>query len=140
MFPKTALGVIHVIPAIPACPVRPESGASSPWPELATAAAPPLVILDAVARRAGQRGLVRFAPKATEVLRCRKASLCAISDIGALRKPADYSITSSAVASSVAGTVSPSAFAIFKLSTSSYLVGACTGRSAGLSPLRMRST
>jgi MFS family permease len=30
--------------------------------------------------------------------------------------------------------------AVCRLMTSSYLVGACTGRSAGLSPLRMRST
>ena len=35
-----------------------------------------------------------------------------------------YSITSSALASSVAGTVSPSALAVFRLITSSYLVGA----------------
>jgi hypothetical protein len=33
----------------------------------------------------------------------------------------------------------PSAFAGFALITSSYLVGACTGKSAGFSPLRMRS-
>ena len=33
-----------------------------------------------------------------------------------------------------------SAFAVLRLITSSYLVGACTGRSAGFSPLRMRST
>ena len=32
------------------------------------------------------------------------------------------------------------AFAVLRLMTSSYLVGACTGRSAGFSPLRMRST
>src|SRR5215831_15197896 len=51
-----------------------------------------------------------------------------------------HSITSSAVASSLSGTVSPSALAVFRLMTSSYLVGACTGRSAGFSPLRMRST
>src|SRR5262249_3633401 len=31
---------------------------------------------------------------------------------------------------------SPSAFAVLRLITSSYLVGACTGRSAGLAPLR----
>ena len=36
--------------------------------------------------------------------------------------------------------VRPSAFAVLRLITSSYLVGACTGRSAGFSPLRMRST
>src|SRR5262249_21800641 len=51
-----------------------------------------------------------------------------------------HPITSSAVASSLSGTVSPSALAVFRLMTSSYLVGACTGRSAGFSPLRMRST
>src|SRR5262249_14529054 len=51
-----------------------------------------------------------------------------------------HSITSSARASNVAGTVRPNAFAVLRLMTSSYLVGACTGRSAGFSPLRMRST
>src|SRR5262245_12981956 len=49
-------------------------------------------------------------------------------------------ITSSARASSVGGTVRPSALAVLRLITSSYLVGACTGRLAGFSPLRMRST
>src|SRR5262245_14639675 len=51
-----------------------------------------------------------------------------------------HSITSSARASSVSGTVSPSALAVLRLITSSYLVGACTGKSPGFSPLRMRST
>src|SRR6516225_6162462 len=51
-----------------------------------------------------------------------------------------YSITSSARASNVGGTVRPSAFAVLRLSTKSYLTGACTGRAVGLSPLRMRST
>src|SRR5262249_12490114 len=41
-----------------------------------------------------------------------------------------HSITSSARASSVGGTSRPSALAVFRLITSSYLVGACTGRSA----------
>src|SRR5262245_3343927 len=50
-----------------------------------------------------------------------------------------HSITSSARASTLAGTSRPSAFAVFRLMTSSYLVGVCTGRSAGFSPLRMRS-
>ena len=57
-----------------------------------------------------------------------------IADIAA------YSINSSAVASSAGGTARPSALAVLRLITSSYLVGACTGRSAGFSPLRMRST
>src|SRR5262249_9144791 len=51
-----------------------------------------------------------------------------------------HSITSSARASSVGGTSRPSAFAVFKLITSSNLMGFCTGRVAGVSPLRMRST
>src|SRR6476620_11625517 len=41
-----------------------------------------------------------------------------------------HSITSSAVASSVVGIARPSALAVLRLITSSYLVGACTGRSA----------
>src|SRR5262249_39169765 len=51
-----------------------------------------------------------------------------------------HSITSSARASSVGGTSRPSALAVLRLITNSYFVGACTGRSAGFSPLRMRST
>src|SRR5262249_46460582 len=39
-----------------------------------------------------------------------------------------HSITSSARASSVGGTSMPSALAVWRLMTSSYLVGACTGR------------
>ena len=54
--------------------------------------------------------------------------------------PPPHSITSSARASSAGGTVIPSALAVFRLITSSNLVGACTGRSAGFSPLRIRST
>jgi predicted dehydrogenase len=46
-----------------------------------------------------------------------------------------YSITSLARASTVSGRVIPDAFAVFRLITSSYWVGACTGRSAGFSPL-----
>src|SRR5262245_23318239 len=51
-----------------------------------------------------------------------------------------HSITSSARASSVSGTSRPSALAVLRLMTRSYLAGACTGRSPGFSPLRMRST
>jgi hypothetical protein len=56
------------------------------------------------------------------------------------RRSVAYWITSSAVANSVSGMVRPSALAVLRLMTSSNLVGACTGRSAGFSPLRMRST
>src|SRR5262249_50547061 len=50
-----------------------------------------------------------------------------------------HSITSSAATSKPGGTVRPSAFAVLRLSAVSYRVGACAGRSAGLSPRRMRS-
>src|ERR1700716_5188 len=49
-----------------------------------------------------------------------------------------HSITSSARASNVGGTSRPSALAVLRMITSSYLVGDCTGRAAGFSPLRMR--
>src|SRR6185312_2907508 len=49
-----------------------------------------------------------------------------------------YSITSSTMEIRLGGTVRPSAFAVFKLMTNSNLVDCKTGRSAGLSPLRMR--
>ena len=58
----------------------------------------------------------------------------------ALQQSAAYSITSSALARSDGGTVRPSALAVLRFMTNSNLVGACTGRSAGFSPLRMRST
>src|SRR5215471_17805413 len=49
-----------------------------------------------------------------------------------------YSITSSASASNLSGTSRPSAFAVLRFMIISNLVGSSTGRSAGLSPLRMR--
>src|SRR6516225_4829412 len=51
-----------------------------------------------------------------------------------------YWSTLSAMASKFGGVLNPSASAIFRLIVSSYLVGACTGRSPGFSPRRMRST
>jgi hypothetical protein len=53
----------------------------------------------------------------------------------AVQQAAPYSITSSARASSVGGTVRPSALAVLTLMISSNLVGCSTGRSAGFSPL-----
>src|SRR5262247_4061876 len=51
-----------------------------------------------------------------------------------------HSITSSARARSVAGTVMPSALAVFILMTSWKRVGCSTGKSAGWAPLRILST
>src|SRR5262249_46010893 len=53
---------------------------------------------------------------------------------------APHSITSWAAAMSFSGTLRPSACAVLRLTTNSNLVGCWTGRSPGLSPLRMRST
>src|SRR2546427_9148500 len=56
------------------------------------------------------------------------------------RRGSGYSITSSARASSVGGTSRPSAFAVLRLMTNATRVDCSTGKSAGFSPLRMRST
>jgi hypothetical protein len=51
-----------------------------------------------------------------------------------------HSITLSARNSSSCGTVSPIAFAVFKLMTSSNFLGCSTGRSPGFAPLRILLT
>src|SRR6516165_3083309 len=51
-----------------------------------------------------------------------------------------HSMTSSARSRSVWGIVTPSSFAVFRLTTSSYRVGCSTGKSAGFAPLRILST
>src|SRR5713101_5654080 len=51
----------------------------------------------------------------------------------------DHWISSSARISNVCGMVSPSAFAVLRLITSSNFVGCSTGSSAGLEPLRILS-
>ena len=56
----------------------------------------------------------------------------------AARQKWSYSITSSARPSRESGTVMPSAFAVFKLTTNWILVACYTGRSAGFSPFKMR--
>jgi hypothetical protein len=51
-----------------------------------------------------------------------------------------YSMISSAATNRPAGTVKSSAFAVLRFRTVWYLVGACTGSSAGELPRKMRST
>jgi hypothetical protein len=65
---------------------------------------------------------------------------CAKTGCEQSQQGSPYSITSSARTSSDGGTSRPSALAVFRLRTVSYLVGACTGSSAALAPRRMRST
>jgi len=78
-------------------------------------------------------GYLPLPPIAIAERTCRHVRKAPLGDIGW-----DYSITSSARASIVGGIASPSAFAAFRLITSSNLVACCTGRSPGLSPLRIR--
>ena len=66
------------------------------------------------------------------VAKCQKSAIAA--------SPPVYSITSSAIESSVGGTVRPSILAVSALMTSSNLLACATGKSAGLAPLRMRPT
>src|SRR5262249_487532 len=61
---------------------------------------------------------------------------CPVGDERAAR----HSITSSARASSVGGSVMPRTLAVIRLMISSTFTACWTGRSAGLSPLRMRPT
>src|SRR5262245_12123151 len=56
------------------------------------------------------------------------------------RSPLHYLITWSARSSTECGMVRRSALAVFRLITSSNLVGCSTGRSAGFAPLRILST
>src|SRR5215468_9425325 len=58
----------------------------------------------------------------------------------ALQQMTAYSITSSAIASNLSGTLRPSALAVLRLMTSSSLVGSSTGMSAGLVPRTILST
>jgi hypothetical protein len=55
-------------------------------------------------------------------------------------KPQCYSITSSASAINLSGTVRPSALAVVRLITSANLTGAWAGSSLGFAPVRMRAT
>ena len=81
-----------------------------------------------------RKGMSALPPKADMCSATGDVRLVPIADIS------PYSIISSARESKLGGTVRPIALADFKLMTSSYLFGSCTGSSAGFSPLRIRST
>ena len=82
---------------------------------------------------------VRYASDSDHSRYESELTLWATSGLMRCSKQRLYSITSSAAMSMVFGTTKPSALAVLRLITSSNLVGACSGRSAGFSPLRMRS-
>src|SRR5258707_5572835 len=93
--------------------------------------------------RLGHCGNVRcttaLPPKADVHPRCCYVAFVPISDICSAAN-CDYSITSSARASSVGGMSRASALAVCRLTTNSNLVGCSTGKSAGLAPLNILST
>jgi hypothetical protein len=76
---------------------------------------------------------VRFLRPRPNIGACDPSGACNKHALGDL-----YSITALASTSRVGGTLSPSALAVFMLMISSMLVSCWTGRSAGLSPLRIR--
>src|SRR6266404_562729 len=76
-------------------------------------------------------------PHRRRLLRMRCERRCRSQHSKQADERAPHSITSSASASNLSGTSSPSALAVLRLITSSKLVGWTTGRSAGFSPLRI---
>jgi len=68
------------------------------------------------------------------------SSLRWLEDDAERRASMPYSITSSASASTVAGTVRPSALAVLRFRTNSNTATCTTGRSRGCSPFKIRAT
>ena len=96
----------------------------------------PICVIADVARAPSD---VRFAAEA-DILSDRRQVCYVPQRTHAPQQTTAHSITSSARASSVGGMMTPSAFAVFKLITSSNLVGRSTGRSPGFAPLKILST
>jgi hypothetical protein len=107
------------------------------------------------ANKAGSRYRLTPVPTSTSNRRIclgkphvRASDLCSARSVGDVWLPVcikcadrcSHSITSLARAMTMRGTDKPSASAVLRLTTKSTLAGAWTGRSAGLLPLRMRST
>src|SRR5262249_60282028 len=78
------------------------------------------------------------APPGLGLLRARRERPCRRAAEKRDEVAAPHSITSSAMLSSLSGTVRPSILAVGALMISSNLDACTTGRSAGLGPLRMR--
>jgi len=79
-------------------------------------------------------------PKADIAERDHNVCFVPIADKVRRNKRRRYSITSSQSSKNDSRGDRPSALAVFRLTTSSNLIGDCTGRFPGCSPLRMRST
>jgi hypothetical protein len=103
------------------------------------------VIADHRAGTTAPKGLNRKSSMRANVFRCspnngrrQDTSACPFRAKTGSDKP--YSITSSARVRRDAGISRPSDFAVLRLMASRNLVGCSIGRSAGLAPLRIRST
>src|SRR5262245_11405191 len=87
---------------------------------------------------------IRLRPRDTRHRQQRGSTRCQLqkSTTGKFHftPPSHHSITSSARASSVGGTLRPRTFAVVRLMTRSNLVGCSTGISAGFAPRRILST
>src|SRR5262249_16789586 len=111
---------------------------SSPMPEALIAV---LLYAPALPGRLRERDQHADAPHPFGLLRARRERPCAScaaeerDELAAL-----HSITSSATSRRSRGISRSRPLAVLRLMTSSNFVGACTGRSAGLAPRRMRST
>jgi hypothetical protein len=81
---------------------------------------------------------VRYAPNSDQITNKPRMTLSARSGLMHRSKLHSYSITSSAVNRNLVGMSRPSAFTVLRLMISSNLVDKMTGKSAGLSPLRIR--
>jgi hypothetical protein len=91
-----------------------------------------------LARRCHTSMLVRFTPKADKRADVSLSPLSANRDPTRGSKKHRYSMTSSARPDRGSGTVMPNSLAVLRLMKSSTWVACWTGRSAGLSPLRIR--
>jgi hypothetical protein len=94
---------------------------------------PPMSALGQKQTFAPQKAMSALPPKADM---CGATwDVCFGANSGHQNKLIGYSMTWSARATRLGGTARPSALAVFRLITNSYLVGACTGISTGFSPL-----
>jgi hypothetical protein len=120
----------------PATGVRSASGTVMPGAGAACASADQAAAPDS--HQVVTRSDVGLRTNWDNILRAR-VEYRARSEKGPLPEIRRYSITSSARTSSEGGTSNPRPFAAFRLTVVTYLVGTCTGSSAGFAPRRIRS-
>src|SRR5262249_15613687 len=138
----TCLGASWVNPERNASPIlnRPEAHVQNDRWAFRSPHRPTIVTTESIRRRTVEESDHRnrlLRPRRERPRHCRAAEQR--DEVAALHVYT-HSITSSARASSVAGTSMPSALAVVRLMTRSNLVGCSTGMSAGFVPRRILST